>query len=100
MVRLIDKKVDRWWPLVPVHGAHGFAVASNTVLFGPSFNHRAPLSLLNLDTMSVEEIVPVASEGWTINITDVFGRGERLYFSDNVELFALDLSDMSWQKDT
>ena len=115
IVRFHNRHVDRFWEPMPIEGAHAMAVLDDAVLFGSPYRHKRVLSLVNLDTREVEEVVPVDDEGNLIlEITHTrdyrlngkaftkeranyraFARGSRMYLlMDSNDLYVIDLHDV------
>lgn len=94
LVKLVDGKLNRWWPEIPVEGATAFAVSGQRVLFCGSYDKSDLLFLLDLSTMSVEEIAPRTGEGSRIEGFRGMGRRSRLTISTDQSLYCVDLNEL------
>lgn len=94
LVRLLNRKVDRIWRDLPVHGSNSFAVGHNRVVFCGSYDKRNRLFLVDLNSMSIEEIEIVDVLGHPIEDFRGIGRRSVLYLWTSEGLYRLDINEL------
>jgi hypothetical protein len=97
-MRIKNNKLDRLWKDnyingwdSPIVNSRGFAVTENKALFA---THHRKIFLVSLDTMNIEEVQPIDSNGNCIEFFTYFGRGLKLFLKNEEELFYIDLNEV------
>ncbi len=93
LVQLMKGKIAGLWPELSVKGSHAFAVFGREVLFAGGYENRNRLFLVDLETLKVEQRIPVDADGNEIDDFTAFGRGSSLWLQSGSTLFLVDLSE-------
>jgi hypothetical protein len=99
LVRLRDKKLSHSWLDWPAKAVRAFAVHGDRLLMTPAYRREGPLSLVNLQDSSTEEIQVVDSDGQPLLFDHSFGRGPLLCLvslkaPEHQGLFTIDLTEI------
>lgn len=91
LVQLVERKIKRVLPDIPVKGSHAFAIEGRRVLFAGGYENWKKLFLFALDTTSEEQVEAIDEEGTRLSFRFSCGRGSHLYLVTERAIFMLDL---------
>ena len=94
LVRLVDGKVEGFWPRVPVGGSPGIAVDGDMALFAGGYRDKESLYLVRPGEKRVLKVEPTDEDGQRLKKFTAFGRGSRLFLQTEVALHAVDVTDI------
>ncbi len=90
LVKLVDGKVEGFWPRTPVKGSSGFAVEGESILFAGGYKDKTDLFLVRPGEKRALKLDPTDEVGQHLGRFSAFGRGNRLFLQTEVALFVVD----------
>lgn len=95
LVRLVDGRVADVHRRPGVTGGHAVAVSGRHALFAGGYSHRSRLTLADLTTGRVREVIPAIPTGRRLGSFSAIGRGGRLYLLTGAEVYAINMDDLT-----
>lgn len=90
----ISEKGYEIFSKIPVKGSHAFAIFNGFVLFSHDYNIKAEVYLYSLKNKKMERLRTLNENGELLNYSYAVGRGSKLLFIKETDVFLLDLENL------
>ena len=90
-MKLVDGKVEGFWPGSPVKGSPGFAIEGELTLFAGGYKHKANLYLVRQGEKRASKLDPIDGDGQRVVRFGAYGRGNRLFLQTDVAVYVVDV---------